>query len=88
MFINYIYLVELVKKFLEEENFFLHVLLLERYLALFPIKSQGNEWIKVMKVHHLANLHQFLYSELHVWESIDCSPPSIYLKNFTLDIFN
>ena len=21
-----------------------------------------------------------LYSELHMWESIDCSPPSIYLK--------
>ena len=79
-FLNYIYLVELVMKFLKEENFPPPCPSLAKVFATFSHQKSGNKWIKVIKVHHLVNLHQFLYSELHVWENIDCSLPSIYLK--------
>ena len=79
-FINYIYLVEWVMKFLEEENFLLPCPPLGKVLSTFPHQKLGSRWIRVMKVHHLANLHQYLYSQLYVSENIDCSHPSIYLK--------
>ena len=79
-FINYIYLVERVMKFLEEENCLPPCPPLGKVFATFPHQKSGSKWIKVMKVDHLVHLHQYLYSELHVWESIYCSPPSIYLK--------
>ena len=67
-------------KFLVEENFLPPCPPLGKVFATFPHQKSGNNWIKVMKVHHWVNLHQFLYSELHMWESIDYFPPSIYLK--------